>query len=456
MRVRKGRLQTLLDIPDMDLPFGVSPVEHSPTETPRHADAGDGTRAAEAAVSEPSPLAETPQAAPAEEQPTPGENQPSPAEDKSATTDVPSPIQNEPNPIPEHHADRSGSGVTGQNGPASVTSAKYAPANALLLILTLIVLAAWFQWHLQTTLARIGGGASLLLLLGTVWAIIKGLAPAMADWKAVLAQRSTTFVVAGGLVLALVLALGTASIYVEFAGAPKDVEELELRIIDPPTFYAPPLRVYGDVGKVAGRLFFPVWTRSPVKLQIVKPSGWTVKEFSFPFSRALYVRAPRQFEPKAYHLVRILPGPGINLPRPWNGIRKPFTLTVHADRRTYRALDFRARPLLLGTSAPEIEDVEKRSNKIDPDIPIALQRWPDLLQREQDEYRVAWSTSPDILATHDLARGARVAVEVVDDLGARVCSGSFRLAQPTLETLIMEGTAHGKCTFSTMAGNPRS
>jgi len=319
-----------------------------------------------------------------------------------------------------------------------------------------VLLTAWFYWHLHTTLARLGGGAGLLVLLGAVWKIITALAPQVTDWKKRLARGSTTWVIVVCLVVAIVLVTCTASVYVEFAGAPKDVEAVELRIIDPPGFYAQPLRVYADTENVAGRPFFPVWTLKSVTLQIVKPSGWKATAFAVPPSHALYVRVPRQLEPKAYHVVRVLPGPGVNLPKPWNIVRQPFTLTIRAGGGAYSTADLRARPLLLGTSVAEIAEVDKRSATIVSDIPIALRRWPDLQAREQDEYRAAWLTQPDVVATHDLAVGERVTVAVTNDLGNPVCRGSFRVTPLVLETLIMEGTSNGKCTFSTMAGSPRS
>lgn len=213
----------------------------------------------------------------------------------------------------------------------------------------------WFQQHLELAFAEgwlIGGGLSLWAFLRAAYGLVETIGevdPASLSRRA-LASPETSLVLA---VAAVALALAwwkTNSFYVEYDGADADDRAFVVQVSHPDGRPFLPELTVGPAARVAGRAF--VFQGEPRELvcRIVKPLNYEPLPCPIGGHEALRVKVPGKFDPRAFHLLRIVPHIGLfqELPDVKDQPSVRYELRVEAGGVAHTLPDLRRQTVFAG------------------------------------------------------------------------------------------------------------
>lgn len=170
----------------------------------------------------------------------------------------------------------------------------------------------WFQRHLQlylTEIIIIGGAFSLWVFVRTTWAIFEKAAQ-VEPWdlsRRLLALPDVTGVLLVCCIGLAVLWFSTASLYVEYEGAPGEGEyqvEVVRKSDGSPIIPSTSLTA---AAKVIGRPF--LWQRSldDLECRVLRPVKYEPLPCRLEPGRSTRISVPGSFTPREFHLLRIVP-----------------------------------------------------------------------------------------------------------------------------------------------------
>jgi hypothetical protein len=247
----------------------------------------------------------------------------------------------------------------------------------------------WFQRHLQlyfTEIVVVGGAFTLWALVRMIWGIVEKAADVDA-WRTSRTLLGSPLVTQGLLAAALafvVLWWSTGSLYLQLQGGSGDYVVEVVRNTD-----GSPLieRVALNAGRpVVGLPRLLRRELTELQCRIVEPVQFEPIDCDLAPGRATRVAVPRDFPPKEYHLVRIVPGSELyrNLPQDTDDPVTRYELTItrqrlHEPDIVARVPDLRQQTLLLGALEAEmplvlrLHDAQNYEHFLDTRLRAAMQ-----------------------------------------------------------------------------------
>lgn len=252
---------------------------------------------------------------------------------------------------------------------ATDTTAKTAPARAIpwfaINVAVLCVLAPWatywFQRHLQlyfTEIVVVGGAFTLWVFLRAMWAMLEKTAK-VEPWaysRKLLALPDITGLLAVAVVVFAVLWFRTASIYVEYKGAPGEGEyrvEVVRKADGSPLIPGVSLTA---ANRVIGRPFLWQREKSELECRILQPVKYETLPCALEPGRSTRILVPGSFKPREFHLLRIVPSGQLYSQMPTID-DKPDTRYELELRRADQAVvlgDLRRETVYIGAAANEM------------------------------------------------------------------------------------------------------
>ena len=315
--------------------------------------------------------------------------------------------------------------------------------NAVLFAVLMVALTFWFQKHLQvyvTQVALIGGTMTLWALWELLQSWLKwGWGEDAKDTAKTLfgSGRGTEYVVLGGVVL-LVLWLTTSSLYLNYESSVGGGTEYRVEVKSGGVQFLPPL-VFSSSQEVAGKPYF-LWLRSrELELSIVEPRGFLPLKKTLDRGARLNIRVPGDFQPKKFHILRLVPGPNLfsNLPQYDDYPTVFYQVKIsRAGAEPVTFIDLRRQSLYVGASGDDIRWLRQKQPQGE-----SLQNLLQLLHDEKvppaaiAQNLPSLETNPAVLSTFEFVTGDRITVEVV----RKKSDGRKTIAKKTLT--LSEGDA---------------
>lgn len=292
--------------------------------------------------------------------------------------------------------------------------------NLGLLLVVFLLLAAWYQRHLQVRVAglAVGGSLTVLALLRMVYDFatwgaadeVKGLP------RRLLSNQRVTVVLAGAIPAAGLLLLGTSSLHFEVDASRDHGAGYVVEVVDRRTdqVLVAPRRLAGK--GMESQPFFGRWRATPLLVRVREPSGFQAVPANLTVGGRVLLKVPSDFPSKLLRVVRLLPGPGLaaSLPRPGAPALTPYDVLLKRAGRTNVIPDWHQQVICLGANPGEIA--------------LALAREPAVARRDAfsaylDHVHLPadsrgpilklWEAAPRLEATDEFREGERIQVLVV-------------------------------------------
>lgn len=273
----------------------------------------------------------------------------------------------------------------------------------------------WFQRHLQlyfTEIVVVGGAFTLWVFVRATWAMLEKTTK-VEPWtysRRLLALPDITGLLFVAVVVFAVLWFRTASIYIEYQGAPGEGEyrvEVVRKADGSPLIAGVSLTA---ANRVVGRPFLWEREKSELECRILQPVKYETLPCVLEPGRSTRITVPRSFKPREFHLLRIVPGG--QLYREVAGIdessRTRYDLELRRGSETAVFGDLRRQTLYTGAAAndmPIAMELEQpgtlehhlrnrlRARNLDPEsievttaiLASATRTWPTFYLRSGDE-----------------------------------------------------------------------
>lgn len=255
-------------------------------------------------------------------------------------------------------------------------SSKHYFVNLSLFSLIAVLLTVWFYLHLYlyfTEALLIGGTLSAWGLWRIVYPVIRRLLGARAPrMSGIVATPGLTEYLGLGLMVVITLFLFTSSVYIEYEGAEQGESEFKVEVLYRGNPYLDTLRV-ASYDRVAGQPFFFRVSKITLEFNIRDPRGYKTEVRTLQPWTNVHLRVPRDFVPKEYHVVRLVPGKGLFnlLPRATDSPSTGYYLHVTRTNRRYTLEDFRQGIVYVGADETDLSwllktvDQEKGTNEVE-------------------------------------------------------------------------------------------
>jgi hypothetical protein len=282
--------------------------------------------------------------------------------------------------------------------------------NLVLLVVFMILLAVWFQRHLQTYVTEIFlvGGT---LTLWAFWQIVQS----WLKWgwdeesaglrKRLLSDNRATEYLVFGLVLLIILWCTTSSIYLAYEGNTKDQASFKVQVLQDGKPYLRPLEV-SSYERVAGRPYFLRWRSVNLDFEVVDPPGYEARHERLAAWTGIYLRVPADFTLRTFRVLRVVPLTHFNtLPKVDNG--HPDVLyslkisrggpcgSTAAGIETFLIDDLRRQAVYIGASEPDLKWLigKRDDRKFHEEFANALAR-NHVPEDKRQEWTLEWEANP--------------------------------------------------------------
>lgn len=299
----------------------------------------------------------------------------------------------------------------------------------VLFVLLMILLTVWFQVHLEPYVTQ-GVFLSGTLTLWGLWKILQSwfawgtkgqTSEAARKW---LAQPVAGELLALGLILIVLLLIGTSSIYLHFAGARSGEDGYRVEVLNREHPFVEDGLQVTSAQRQAGRPFFLRWRPVPLVFRIADRPGWEPLERTFFPGQALHLNVPGDFTRTRLLLLRLIPGKGFlggELTRAGDPVPSGTTLRLRIGDREHVLPDLRLQSVVLGAESKELSWALG-----DADRPLFHQELDGYLGRigmppdGKPGYFDAWEGSPRVVPGVRLAKGAKIQLWIQQGLGQSV------------------------------------
>ena len=298
----------------------------------------------------------------------------------------------------------------------------------------------WFQEHLQlyfTEIVVIGGAISLWVLLRGMWAVLEkaGKVDVWEHSRKLLSLPDITGLLAVGIVVFLLLWFHTASLYIQFHGAPGEGDYVVevVRTADNSPFIA---RTHLNAEHAV--IGTPVlWQRDPVALQcrILEPVKYQAIPCDLRPRQSTRIQVPGSFPQKEFHLLRLIPSGALyrELARTDETPTSRFDLEIQRGNERTVVQDLRRQVVYTGAPAHEMPILMGLETTTSLEQHL---RW-QLLARNFDNPTMEMTTAVLISSTRQmpsmtLKRGDRIMLRVI---ATQTANGAKNAAPQTVFTL---------------------
>ena len=319
--------------------------------------------------------------------------------------------------------------------------------NVFFFILLVISATIWFLRHVQYFFLGAAVGGSLLITLAVVQ-----FAYGAFKWSAEKEVKTLPEKLLGAwwsrralvalLAVSVILNVFTSSLYIQYQST-EDSKACTVKITNAVTGerFVGPLTVTAD-NEIAGGPF--LFRFRPVKLrfELVEPRGYEDKIESFYFPYRILLRAPGEFLPKKFHILRVVFGP-----RLWNNLAEPgdnspvsYDLEISLGSKTKQVIDVRRQSLYFGADEADLDYVcgKEDSSRRGEDFRrgLAAIEMPDAMQQSLIQQ---WERSRRLVATeeHDPKEPVLLALRRHGS-DARLAGAETVMTSDTIQTIVLE------------------
>jgi hypothetical protein len=331
-----------------------------------------------------------------------------PAEKASADTELPGITKPS---SPETPAPTQGSPPAAIPAIAAVPTAPKRRLQWNLILFFLVVASAtfWFARHIQYWFAAVTSGSlvALVTVAQAVYGAIKwSLEEELKTWpKRLLGQLWLR----PGLVILLGLTGGlnlvTSSLYIQYAGAESDVQKCTVEVVDTSTNqrFIEPITI-NSTYQTAGHRFFFRFRPTTLRFDLNEPRGHAPRTENFGWFSAILLRAPVDFAPKEFRLLRIVFGPRLwrNLAEIGETVETPYDLDVSIGGKHTQIPDVRRQTIIVGAAKADIEYALKHEDPAAKNSAFVdhLSAW-GFLPEQQKQWISQWEDKRLIVATDE-------------------------------------------------------
>lgn len=245
--------------------------------------------------------------------------------------------------------------------PANGRSTFWYRSNAALFAVLMVALTFWFERHLEvyvTQIALVGG----TMTLWAVWQLLQSWlkwgfdTDAKGQAKKLFARREGMEYLIFGAVILVILFVSTSSLYISYEGTAGGTE-FRVEVDSRGQRLLPPLQ-FNSSQKIAGQPYFLQFRSQQLELRVLEPRGYDPLPATLRPGGRLDIKVPRDFKPKKFHVLRIVPGSYLysNLPEysDYPSVQYQVKVTRNGvDIGLFQ--DLRRQSLYLGSSADDIQ-----------------------------------------------------------------------------------------------------
>jgi hypothetical protein len=245
----------------------------------------------------------------------------------------------------------------------------------------------WFQRHLQlyfTEIVVIGGAFSLWVFVRAMWAMLEKAAK-VEPWdlsRKLLALPDVTGILLVAVVALLVLWFRTASLYLEYRGAPGEgqyVVEVVRKADGSPLI---PSATLTAANKVVGRPFLWLGSAEQLECRVLRPVRYEVLPCSLEPGASTRLAVPSSFSEREFHLLRLVPIGSLysELPAVDESPLSRYDLELVSGGNVVTLTDLRRQAIYTGATAIEMPILME----LEPSGALELQLRSQLLAKRYD------------------------------------------------------------------------